>query len=217
MACLERWAEAFDYAVFFACQALEVGYDNSGGGPNAFITNTLAQWTLSPRIQVGAAVYNGTTGVYGVITGVAPTVLQTSGTTWTNGDEYQIANMSGAERVTIETFLRIAASDVNAALRATGACDCSLASDALVYLAKLNIVDAAIWHNCPCGRPDLSDDQRRSFLDWIQSELTNLRTGAIDLCTGSTGLDWPAIGTAQMSWTSWRAAEIIADTARRTP
>ena len=217
MTCLAMWANAFEFSVMWACQSLIVGYDNSGGAGNAFVTDTTAQWTLSPRVNVGAPIYNSTEGAFGIVTGVAPTVLQTSTATWTNGDEYQIANMTGAERVTIENFLRIAASDINAALRATGACDCSLAADALVYLAKLNIIDAAIWHNCPCGRPDLSEEQRRSFLDWINRELDNLRTGAIDLCSGYTGREWPAIATAEMAWTDWRAAEIMIDTIRRTP
>jgi len=214
MACLERYAEAFSYAVFWACQALIVGYDDSGGAANAFITDSGAQWTLSPVVEVGAACYNATTSTYGVVTAVAPTVLQTSGATWSNGDEYQIANMSGAERVTIETFLRIAASDINEARRSVGACDCSLAADSLTYLAKLNIVDAAIWHNCPCGRPDLSDEQRASYLLWMTEQLTSIRTSATELCDGYTGSNFPAIATAQFALTNWRAAEIILDRIR---
>lgn len=215
MACQETWANAFSYAVFWSCSALDVGYDDSGGAGNAFVTDSTAQWLLSPRIEVGAPIYNSTTGVYGVVTGVAGTVLQTSTARWSNGDEYQIANMSGAERATIETFLRIAASDINAALMATGACDCNFGDTAQIYLEKLNIVDALIWHHCPCGRPDVTEAQRASYLDWIIGELANIRTGATELCTGYTGADWPAIATGEMAWTNWRAAEIIERTRRR--
>jgi len=217
MACEDRYAEAFDYAVWWSCQALEVGYDNSGGAANAFVTDTTAAWTSAPRIEVGAAIYNSTTSTYGVITAVAPTILQTSGVTWSNGDEYQIANMTGAERVTIENFLRVAASDINEARRSVGACDCSLASDSETYLAKLNMIDAALYHNCPCGRPDLSEAQRTAYLQWMTEQLNNIRTSATELCSGYTGSNYPYIGTAQMALTNWRAAEIILDTIRRTP
>ena len=43
----------------------------------------------------------------------------------------------------IERALDLAASDVHMALAAVGACDCTLASYALSYLKKLNVIDAA--------------------------------------------------------------------------
>ena len=219
MACLERWAEAWDYAVWWQCAGLDVGYDDSGGAANAFLTDSTVLFTASGlNVQTGAPVYNATTSTYGVITAVADHVLQVQTATWSNGDEYQIVNMTGSERATIEAYLRIAASDINVALRATGACDCSLAADAVIYLQKLNVIEALIWHNCPCGRPQgVTPEQRASYLLWIQNEMNNLRSGAVELCSGYTGSEWPAIASAEQSWTNWRAAEIIINAQRRKP
>ena len=219
MACLEMWANAFIYSVFWDCGSLAVGYDDSGGVANTFVTDSTVTFTSSVlNIQAGAPIYNATTSTYGVITAVADHVLQTNTATWSNGDEYQIANMTASERVTIESFLRIAASDINVALRATGACDCSLAADAVIYLQKLNVIEALIWHNCPCGRPQgVTQEQRAGYLLWIQNEMNNLRSGAVELCSGYTGSEWPAIASAEQSWTNWRAAEIIINAQRRKP
>ena len=62
----------------------------------------------------------------------------------------------------IESYLELAASDIHVALAATGACDCTLAPWALTYLAKLNIIDAAAYYQCPtpCSSPRLSDEMR---------------------------------------------------------
>lgn len=203
MSCLSRWAEAYDYAVFWQCLGVYIGFDDSGGGPNVFLTDTTAAFTELPKVEVGSPVYNATTATYGVITGEAATVLQTNTATWSNGDEYRLPPMSAEERVMIETYLDIAAQDVNIALEATGACDCALSTTGRAFLRKLNIIDALIWHHCPCGMPKVSDEIRQAHALWATEMLNQLRTGAWDPCQGATGADWPAVGQIERQLTEW--------------
>ncbi|MFA5323888.1 MAG: hypothetical protein WC373_14550, partial [Smithella sp.] len=58
----------------------------------------------------------------------------------------------------IEAKLDIAASDIHAALASVGACDCTLATWATNYLIKLNVIDAAVIQQCPCG--NMPDEQK---------------------------------------------------------
>ena len=95
------------------------------------------------------------------------------------------------------------------ALAASGACDCSLASWATDYLKKLNVVDAVAFHKCQCGRPNVTDDLRGVYLEWLDRQFELLRMGAIDVCDGATGANFPAIGWAQQSVTEFAAARII--------
>ena len=106
------------------------------------------------------------------------------------------------------TALTIAASDVHAALAAVGACNCTLASWATVYLKKLNIIDAAVIHNCPCGN-QLSDSEKQTFLTWLNEQFALIRTQKIEVCANATGADYPAWGVIQTGLTAWSEAEII--------
>jgi len=94
-------------------------------------------------------------------------------------------------------------------MAAQGMCDCTLAPWAEMFLAKLNIIDAAIYHKCPCARTKLSDDMRQAFLNWITNELTNIRTGRIELCAGETGAEFPYVSWAQMGTTEFAQVNII--------
>ena len=116
----------------------------------------------------------------------------------------------------VETALDIAASDVHMALAAVGACNCTLAAWAVVYLKKLNIIDAAVIQNAPCGQA-LTDDQKKMFLEWINGQLDLIRKGKIEVCDSETGADYPAVGIAQIAWTEWSDAEIRRSTILRTP
>lgn len=115
-------------------------------------------------------------------------------------DAGQVAYVNG--------YLDIAAADVHAAMAAVGACDCTLASWATVYLQKLNIIDALVIHNCPCGNR-VTDEQRRTWLEWLDRQFELIRTGKIALCAGDTGSEFPAFATIEFSWTVWNEAEII--------
>lgn len=117
---------------------------------------------------------------------------------------------------TVNGFLDIAAADVHVALAAVGACDCTLASWALVYLKKLNIIDAAVIQNCPCGTR-LSDEQRQRWMDWLDKQFGLIASGKLTVCQGDTGADYPAFGIVEHSWTPWNEAEIIANESVRNP
>ena len=160
------------------------------------------------RIEVGMPIFNATKGTYGKVTIVTTTVLTTT-TLWDNGDLYQVLLLGAAEVATIEWFLDIAASDVHVALAASGACNCTLAGWANEYLKKLNVIDAAIYHKCPCGNAKLTDNERQAFLRWISDQFSLLRTGKLEVCQGATGADFPAVGWAEQSLTDWNAAQIV--------
>ncbi len=121
------------------------------------------------------------------------------------------------DEAVINNFLRIAASDINAALAASGQCDCTLASWALEYLKKIDVIDAAIYHRCSCARPQLTDEMRQAFLTWMNEQLALIRQGKLELCAGATGAEYPAIGWAEYSFTDYNAAQIIVNTQLRTP
>lgn len=109
---------------------------------------------------------------------------------------------------TVNGYLELAASDVHAALAAVGACDCTLETWATAYLKKLNVIDAAVLQNAPCGNR-LSDERKAVLLDWIERQYELIRTGKINLCQGDTGADFPAFGVAEYTYTTWNQSQII--------
>jgi hypothetical protein len=114
-------------------------------------------------------------------------------------------------QVNIEAVLDITATNIFASLAAVGACDCALASWADNWLKKLNILEAGVMYNSRCGRPALTDEAKRMFLEWTDHQLELIRTSAIEVCQGHTGADWPSIGWASQALTERNAAEIIAN------
>ena len=115
----------------------------------------------------------------------------------------------------IEAKLDMAAADVHAALASVGACDCALAGWAVQYLKKLNVIDAAVIQQCPCG--NMRDDQKQMWLQWLDTQFELIRMGKIVVCEGETGADYPAFASAQKSLTEWNEAQIIIDRLRRNP
>ena len=209
-----RYAEAMDYGLIFSCEKLIAGVDTAGAGTT--LTDAAASFLSTERLTAGMPVYNITAHLYGKIVTVADTTLVTT-INWTLGDSYQIAKMDIDTVALVESYLRIAAGDINAARYSAGAGDCTVSDDMDMFLRKLNVIDAAIWHNCPCARPNLSDGTRQGFLLWITDTLNQIRTGEIELCQGYTGSSFPAISYAQVAWTPWRAAEIVIDRLLSTP
>lgn len=122
---------------------------------------------------------------------------------------------SAEEEATVNRYLAIAASDIHATLASAGACNCTLADWALEFLKKLNIVDAAIYHRCPCARPHISDDERAGYLEWMNLQLELIRESKVDVCAGATGADWPVTGWAEQAVTEFAAAQIILNRAAR--
>lgn len=211
MACSGRYAEAWQFAAFWCVSGILKGVDNSGlVFPQASLTDTQIDFVrLGVHANVGMVCYNLTRSTSGPVTAVTANTLTVSGVTWGTGDQYRIALLEGTEIATIELYLDIAASDIHAAMAASGACDCTLASWAEAYLQKLNVIDAAIYHQCPCGKPDVSDEMRRAHLEWMNVQLDNIRTGKVELCTGETGSEFPAIAWAEQSSTEFAAAQIV--------
>ena len=215
MPCDIAYATAYDFAVFWCLQVPYVGFDDSGGTGNAFLTDTLANFTMPSGdpgipIQVGMPIYNATKLTYGKVTGVAATILNTTNA-WDTTNEYRLMPISAAEVATIEQFLDIAANDLFAAMAATGMCDCTLASWAAGYLKKLNLIDAMVIHNCPCGNPNLTNEQKQMWLNWVTEQLNHIRLGEIELCQGETSVDYPALAWAKSGLTEWTRAQIFVD------
>jgi len=210
MACTGRYAEAWQFAAFNCPSSVLKGQDRLAGPAHADLTDTQANFVQgSIKANQGMVCYNLTTGLSGVVTAVSTTTLTVTGVTWTIGDLYRVAALNGVEIASIETFLDIAATDLHAALAGANACSCTLATWANAFLAKLNIIDAMVYHNCTCGGTSLSDEMKRAYMDWMTVQLDNIRTGKLELCAGATGSDFPSIDWAETSATAFAAAEIL--------
>jgi len=159
--------------------------------------------------------YNLTQGTSGAVSAVTPTVLTAVGVTWDTGDLYRICLIDGIEISTIEHYLNVAAGDIIIALAASDQCNCNWASWALStgsnvgLLAKLNIIDAAAYYQCKCGQPQFSAGERDRYLKWMSSQLEQLRDGDLDICSGATGTNFPAMGWAQQGHSEFQMAQII--------
>jgi len=215
MPCTGSFADAYDFATFWCIAGLDTGVDDSGGAGNAFLTDSTSNF-VTMGVEPAMIIHNITDGSGGYVTVVATHVLTTTLTggtdnLWDDGDIYRLVGIDANEQAQIETYLAIAASDIHAAMAAVGACDCTLAAWATQYLRKLNVIDAAVIHACPCGRAQISDDMKGTWLEWLDRQFELIRTGAIDVCADATGADFPAIGWAQQSVTEFAAARIILD------
>ena len=215
MPCNGAYADSYDFATFWCVAGLDTGVDDSGGAGNAFLTDSTSNF-VQMGVQPAMIIQNITDGSGGYVTVVATNVLTTvlaGGTDnlWDDGDVYRMIGLNANEQAQIETYLAIAASDIHAAMASVGACDCALAAWAAEYLKKLNVIDAAVIHACPCGRAQISETMKGTWLEWLDRQFELIRTGAIDVCAGATGADYPAIGWAQQSVTEFAAARIILD------
>lgn len=213
MPCTGPFSDAYDFASFWCLGGMETGVDNSGLLGQAFLTDTTADF-LHMGVEAAMIIHNITDGSGGFITVVTATTITATLTggvanNWDNGDVYRIVAIDANEQALIETYLAIAASDIHAALAATGACDCTLAAWAEEYLKKLNIIDAAVIHACPCGKAQISDAMKGTWLEWLDRQFELLRTGKVDVCAGATGAEFPAIGWAQQGITEFNQARII--------
>jgi len=211
MSCDARYAEAWQFAGFWCLSSVTRGADDSGGAANVSLQDSSQHFVTDSGIKanVGMVLYNLTADTSGEVTAVTETTMTATGVTWDDGDLYRIVAIDQNEIAQIELYLDIAASDIHAALAASGACDCTLASWAHKYLEKLNIIDAAAYYQCPCAKPNITDDMRQAYLDWASNQLNMLIIGKLDVCQDATGSDFPAIGWAEQSLTDFATAEII--------
>lgn len=118
---------------------------------------------------------------------------------------------------TIENALDLAASDVHMALAASNQCSCTMSAAGLVYVKKLNIMDAAVLQNCPCGNALRTPEDRTRVSEWLSGQYELIRQSKTVVCENATGSEYPAFGIAQYSFTDWNYIQIILDRERRTP
>ena len=114
----------------------------------------------------------------------------------------------------ISRMLALSAADIHGPMAAAKACNCAVEAWALELLRKLNIIDMAVFYRCSCG-PELSAEDRRMYLEWIDRQFELIRKGQIDLCNQG-GADWPAVGVVELNHTAWSEAQIIANHIART-
>ncbi len=117
--------------------------------------------------------------------------------------------LNPTEQSRVEQVLKDVSADISAVLAATGSCDCAWAAWVPAYLRKLTVIEAAIFHKCPCSRARLSDSDRTQWLTWLDMQHALLRTGELIVCAGETGKDYPAGGYVEQPWTEWSAARIL--------
>ena len=214
MACLERYAQAWQYASFFAVAPIQSGVDDSGGAGNAFLTNSQGDFERAGlRPNEGMVLYNLTQGTNGPITAVTLTTLTATGVTWDNGDTFRTVAINGSQIATIEMYLNTTAGNINATLASVGACDCTLSAWGQQHLEKLNIIETGAYHFATCGMPGqhLDTNDKRLLLEQVNLHLGDLLSGKVEVCEGATGSTYPVIGWAPQALTPFGAAEIIAN------
>lgn len=221
MGCTGRYATAFDFGTFWCLERLVVGYDDSGLAGQPVLLDAGAAFLSREGIAADMIIRNVTDGSMGPITNVTETTITATlagGTNlWDSGDQYRIMPMSAAEIAQIEEYLDLAASDLHVALASVGACDCVLAPWANKLLAKLNVIEAAVIYNCPCGNPKLDDVTHGRWMTWLDRQMELIMTGQLELCSGYTGANYPAGDSIAQSLTEWTTAEIMYNTMLRSP
>lgn len=219
MACLEKYAQAWQYASFFAVAPIQSGVDDSGGAGNAFLTNSQADFVdAGLRANEGMVLYNVTQSTNGPITAVAQTTLTATGVTWDDGDTFRTVAINGSQIATIEMYLGITAGNINATLASVGACDCTLSAWGLQHLEKLNIIETGAYHFAVCGMPGqhLDTNDKRLLLEQVNLHLGHLRSGEVEVCDGATGSTFPVTGWAEQAQGPYSAARIILNRIART-
>lgn len=213
MACDGVYASADAFASFWCIENLLKGaHDDVGPADAALLDNTATFATLGVKAGVDMILYNTTQSTSGPVTARTETTITATGVTWAAGDAYSITLIDGVERANIEQWLDVASGDIHAALASVGACDCNLATWATRengWLWKLNIIDAAAYHQCPCGQPHMTDEMRGRYLEWAGQQFDMITSGKLDPCDGATGSEWPVVGWAEQATTEFAAADII--------
>lgn len=208
-----RYAEAWEFATFFCASALLTGTSSTAG---ATMTDTTVDFSrLGIKAGEGMLLWNLTQDTQGLIVAYTQHTLEASGVTWAEGDSYRAVAQSQSERSAVEHYLTITASNIHAALASVGACDCTLASWALDYLKKINILETVWMYNCNCPTVNLTPEERAAYRDDANTMLTNISSGALTVCQSSTSSQYPAIGYAEQNVNDFTARAIVARRIRR--
>lgn len=220
MACAgEAYAEAWEYADYWAVAALQMSVDDSGGVGNASLQDSQANFNEAGlRPNVGMILYNlgqgaSPTITSGPVTAVTVTTLTATGVTWDDGDVYRIVGINTSQIATINNFLRITAPKIDIVRASVGACNCTLSAPGAALMSLLNIIYTGLNHFAVCGMPGqhLDTDQKRLLLEDVNAQLALIYSGDTELCEGETGSTLPIIGWSSQGLTPFGAAEIIAN------
>lgn len=214
MGCTGRYSEAWEYVSFWCQKNFLTGFHDGGAAAPALQDSHVNFRGSGVVANVGMVLYNLTTGLDGEVTSVTDTTITATGVTWDVDDKYRIVTLRRNKIAEIELQLDITAANIHAALAATGACDCTLASWALEFFKKLNIIEAGVMNRCPCTRT-LDANEQLTILEWMTSRLDQIRTGELEPCAGHTGSDWPAMGWAEQTVTEFNVPRIILNTEQR--
>lgn len=110
----------------------------------------------------------------------------------------------------VNRFLELAATNINMAIAAQGACSCTFSSWATPYLVELNCIIALVTFNCRCSTiRALAAEDRAVWAEWANNQLTLIRTGQLELCDGETGTDFPVTSWADQGTTEFARTRII--------
>jgi hypothetical protein len=110
----------------------------------------------------------------------------------------------------VNRSLELAATNINMAIAAQGACDCTFSSWSAQYLIELNCIIALVTFNCRCSTiRALAAEDRAVWADWANNQLTLIREGKIELCDGETGSDFPVTSWADQGTTEFARTRII--------
>lgn len=209
--CTGRFAEAWEYVSFWCQSDILTGFHAGTGPDDAALSDPYANFPGNGIVaNRGMVLYNLTAGTNGEVTAVTTTTLTATGVVWDPDDEYRIVALNRNAIARIEMQLDIAAANIHAALHATGACDCTLASWAAEFFKKLNIIEAGVLQRCPCQRT-LDPSSQSQLLDFMLGQLEMIRTGKLEPCAGETGAEWPATGWAEQGTTEFNVGQIIAN------
>lgn len=216
MSCSGRLGSSWGFASFWCVAPVLSNIDDGVGAGHSPLVDSMADFPKGGvRANVGMVLYNVTLGTNGRVTAVTDTTITATGVVWNVGDEYRIVPIDSNEIATINRYLDVASNDVHAALSASGQCNCTQAAWATAYLEKLTIIDAVAYYRCECGQPQLTDETRRMYLEWMNTQFDNIRQSKVDIC-GGTGAEFPAIGWAEQGVTEFATEQILFNAWRRS-
>ena len=119
------------------------------------------------------------------------------------------APVNDDEEAQLNRTLRLAATRINMARQAQGACDCTLSATSVEYLKYLNCILAIAFYNCKCTNLNVTVEEKKMYMEAALADLELIQTGKIELCAGETGADFPWTGSAQQGWTEATQVQII--------
>lgn len=109
----------------------------------------------------------------------------------------------------VNRYIKKGAARINMALNATAQCGCTHDGYATEFLQELNLIATLLLIQCPDCSRRLTQEMREFYYTWLNEQLELIRTGQIDVCSGATTQDYPALAWAEQSVTDFNAARIV--------